>query len=335
MHALLDNLARIPVAVRDRIRNLTPQARRARSGQPWHGGEEGLSEALGSVLDGFAIYTAVRDRQGAIADFRVVYANDVAAVIAGSLPEDLIGTNLSETMWDYQASGLFNEHVRVVETGLAHAWTDLPVRLSGGEPETRFFDGLAAKHGDGFVITWRDVTDRKRRETKLEELASHDSLTGILNRRAFYSEMQRQVARWRRHGSVATLMLLDVDNLKGVNDAFGHDAGDLLLQLTASTLEDRLRTTDTVGRIGGDEFAVLLSETDAEAAEQVAQEVVAALRRRWFKVEDQRVTASASVGVARLEDVEDVQELMQKADEALYRAKRAGGGKVALPAAHS
>jgi diguanylate cyclase (GGDEF)-like protein len=166
-----------------------------------------------------------------------------------------------------------------------------------------------------------DVTDRKRAETKLRDLAEHDSLTGLLNRRRFDEELDESLVRLRRHGGTAALLLVDLDNFKEVNDTHGHKAGDEMLVSVASVLRKRFRAIDSIGRIGGDEFAALLEGADTEAAARVGHDLTVALR-------DLHVTAS--VGVVALHPETTAEAALIAADRALYRAKHEGRDRIAL-----
>ena len=173
--------------------------------------------------------------------------------------------------------------------------------------------------------------DRHELEAKLHELANHDEMTGLLNRRRFEEEMARHAASVRRHGGPTTLMMIDLDGLKEVNDRLGHAAGDTLLKAVALAIASRLRTTDVAGRLGGDEFALLLGNSTREGALRVAEDLrvaIAAARPASLGAQD---WSTASIGVAHSVErpADDGHALLAAADAAMYGAKRAGGGRVA------
>ncbi|HEY8495714.1 MAG TPA: GGDEF domain-containing protein [Limnochordales bacterium] len=148
----------------------------------------------------------------------------------------------------------------------------------------------------------------------LREQAITDSLTGLYNRRHFENELQREIARARRTGSVFSVLILDVDDFKHINDRFGHKEGDRVLRRVADTLRRACRRTDVVARWGGEEFAVLLPDTAADGAQQAGQRLVEAV------LEATGVTMS--VGWAT--SAEDAAtELLDKADQRMYEEKRA------------
>jgi diguanylate cyclase (GGDEF)-like protein/PAS domain S-box-containing protein len=191
-------------------------------------------------------------------------------------------------------------------------WVNLSVSMvrdSEGEP----------RH---FISQIENISDRKRLEEQLHWLADHDSLTRLWNRRRFDEELHRQISRSQRYAERAALLLIDLDDFKPVNDRHGHKAGDDLLVAIAAALKTRLRDTDAVARIGGDEFAVLTVNVSPEQAAAVAatlEEVVAATQ---ITAEGESVGVSASVGIASIDDSVDLDEdIFVRADRAMYREK--------------
>jgi diguanylate cyclase (GGDEF)-like protein/PAS domain S-box-containing protein len=187
----------------------------------------------------------------------------------------------------------------------------------------------AARH---LLLQVQDITDRKRHEEQLRYLADHDSLTGLLNRRAFSRTLDAHAALVERYGAVGALLMIDLDNFKFVNDTLGHAAGDELIVHVARLLSERLRVTDVLARLGGDEFGVLLPKAAPSAAMHVAGSLLAAIRGETITVAgtDRRITAS--IGVATFEDPAGVsgEEILINADLALYDAKEDGRDAVAL-----
>jgi diguanylate cyclase (GGDEF)-like protein/PAS domain S-box-containing protein len=176
----------------------------------------------------------------------------------------------------------------------------------------------------------QDISERKQVAEGLEYLVDHDFVTGLFNRRRFEQELSKETQRVARYGAPGALILVDLDHFKEVNDALGHKVGDDLLQEVASALRRRIRQTDVLARVGGDEFAVLLPHTGAQQAESVAGGIVAAVRRH-VEVDGgpSSIPVTASVGVA-LCDGPDATELMVRADHAMYEAKAAGRDRVVL-----
>jgi diguanylate cyclase (GGDEF)-like protein/PAS domain S-box-containing protein len=176
--------------------------------------------------------------------------------------------------------------------------------------------------GDRFVLTiLRNVTDRKALEQGLRVLAELDELTGIYNRRRFSEEVEKHLRASRRFGDPLTLLLLDVDGFKKINDTYGHHTGDKALQAVARALRGAVRETDLVGRLGGDEFVALLTRADDRGVDRV----IGAFRRA-LRVEDPAAGVSfcieASIGVARSEGADETCEsLLRRADRAMYAEK--------------
>jgi diguanylate cyclase (GGDEF)-like protein/PAS domain S-box-containing protein len=173
-----------------------------------------------------------------------------------------------------------------------------------------------------FISQIEDISERKRLEIALQHLADHDHLTELWNRRAFESHLRRQIAQCRRGSSPAALLILDLDGFKQINDTHGHAAGDALLVSVANTLRARLRATDCIARIGGDEFAVILSETRPEAVERVVESLAQQIRDGSVEVGGRTLAVSASIGVAILDkDAPDEREALDAADRAMYARK--------------
>ncbi len=209
------------------------------------------------------------------------------------------------------------------------------VRPDGESVWVRVSSSLV-RDGDGLpvhlVSQIEDISDRRRDEERLKDLADHDSLTGLLNRRRFDEELRTAVLRLRRHGGRTALVLLDLDRFKLVNDTHGHKAGDDVLGLVAGILRRRLRATDVVARLGGDEFAGLLFDTTAEDAVRVVGDLVSTIRASRITGETGEIAATASAGVVALEEYAGVggDEALVAADRALYGAKSAGRDRIAV-----
>jgi diguanylate cyclase (GGDEF)-like protein/PAS domain S-box-containing protein len=175
----------------------------------------------------------------------------------------------------------------------------------------------------------QDISERKELARRLEHLIDHDFLTGLLNGRRFEAEVAEELQRATRYGSGGAVLMIDLDNFKEVNDAFGHLAGDDLLRGVTGALRHRIRQTDILARVGGDEFAVLLPQTDAEQARVVADLIVKALHRHVAMLDGKSVRTTVSVGVAMLEGP-DAQSVLANADRAMYEAKAAGRDRFAI-----
>ena len=170
-----------------------------------------------------------------------------------------------------------------------------------------------------------------RRESQLEQLARTDALTGLANLRAFRTRLDEEVSRALRYRTSLTCAMVDMDNLKPINDELGHAAGDLAIATVAEVIRRELRQTDFGARYGGDEFVLLLPHTTGEEACVLAERVVARLVQAEVAVGGRTLSLSASFGIASLSDepLDDPgQTLVRHADAALYQAKRSGRGRV-------
>jgi len=194
---------------------------------------------------------------------------------------------------------------------------------------------------DALVIArqaMRDLADSneklRSRERELEDLAIRDPLTGIANRRQFTKVAGAEVERSRRHGTPLTLMVLDLDHFKSLNDRHGHAAGDAALVATTSLIEAMLRGHDMIARFGGEEFVVLLPGTELDGATQVAERLRAAVAQQTLEASDgSLIRWTMSLGVATLDPEQDgLDDLIRRADTALYRAKALGRNRVATEA---
>ena len=183
-------------------------------------------------------------------------------------------------------------------------------------------------HYEGMLT---NVTARKSFESQLQFLADHDPLTGLFNRRRFTEELELEIKLMRRDGHHSSLLMLDLDGLKGVNDAMGHQMGDALVRQTAELLHDRLRETDSVGRLGGDEFAVLLRGSRVNEADAVAQDLLDRFREREQVATAEPIRPTISIGLTSLRrNFTGAEEAVGAADRAMYEAKRTGGDRVAM-----
>ncbi|MCJ2054218.1 putative bifunctional diguanylate cyclase/phosphodiesterase [Methylobacterium sp. J-070] len=223
------------------------------------------------------------------------------------------------------------------EAGPARRALLLALRRSLGQRQPAVFEFRREDHtvqaelrpvaGDRWVVTLEDVSTRKAIEARADAMARLDPLTGLPNRLLLRERLAEALARLRRNGEACALLLVDLDRFKPVNDTLGHPVGDALLEKVADRLRSTVRPTDTVARIGGDEFVILQAGIRDAAGTQALARRIVDLIGRTYMVEGHLLTIGASVGVALApEDGTDADRLLKNADLALYRAKLDGRG---------
>jgi diguanylate cyclase (GGDEF)-like protein len=177
----------------------------------------------------------------------------------------------------------------------------------------------------GRMLTYADVTDLVRHAEELERLATTDGMTSVYNRRHFLALAEAEWSRFQRYHRPLTLLLIDLDRLKTINDRFGHAAGDAAMVTAAEVFRNNRREPDIVARVGGDEFAMLLPETEAAQGQIVADRLRQELKQRPLAADDGGLTLTVSIGLAQASlSMPNVDALMKAADRALYQAKAAG-----------
>lgn len=185
---------------------------------------------------------------------------------------------------------------------------------------------IAIQNAKLYEQAQQEIADRKKAEKAIQHLANHDALTGLPNRRLFNERINLEIARSQRNQLRFSVMLFDLDQLKNVNDSFGHNIGDMLLQAVAQRLLGLLRKSDTIARMGGDEFLLILPEMhQINDATLTAERILSALSTP-FHLEAHQINITTSIGISFFpDDGETVEELIKKADLSMYSAKEKGG----------
>jgi diguanylate cyclase (GGDEF)-like protein/PAS domain S-box-containing protein len=245
----------------------------------------------------------------------------------------------SDKLMDTDYLGLVDpsdrERLRVIFADLARSDEGVATaeyRVQHADGSSRFVESIISSLLNdptvrGLILNTRDVTDRKTLEDELAHQAFHDSLTGLSNRAVFRDRVEHGLARAARRGDSMTVLLLDLDDFKTINDSLGHDAGDELLVAVAGRLLGANRSSDTVARLGGDEFAILLEEGgDEERSAVVAERLIECLGPP-FEVRGREVFVRASIGIAIADALDSTDDLIRNADTAMYAAKSAGKGR--------
>jgi len=224
----------------------------------------------------------------------------------------------------------------LIQEAMVKGYAEGEVRVArsneDGEPGWRFLTARRVDIGGRcyLVGTGLDVTERRKLERELEHQAKTDFLTEAPNRRHFLDLADLELARARRYGRPFSVLMLDLDLFKNVNDRYGHRVGDLTLQKVVEVCRQILREVDIVGRLGGEEFGILLPETDTDQAMQVAERVRQAVASASVPLpEGGAIGITTSIGVATYGEADpDVEGVLIRADRALYEAKRAGRDRV-------
>ncbi len=163
---------------------------------------------------------------------------------------------------------------------------------------------------------------------EIKMLSIHDGMTGVFNHAYVIGEVDSEIERAKRYDATFSLILLDVDNFKEINDSYGHLAGDFVLKSMAQLIEKNLRTIDMVGRYGGEEFIVILPQTDLKNAHIAGERLRQAVEATTFLHDDKMIQLTISLGVATYQDGKNTQSLIKIADDNLYRAKKEGKNKI-------
>ncbi len=268
-----------------------------------------MRAVLGSIADGVIIV----DPQGVIG-----LVNPVAEHIFGYREAEILGKNIDTLLTDVttangRAIGLgAREAVGVRKSG-ATFQVDLTVCDTGRE------------ENPGYVVIARDITERKQAEQRLVYLAQYDALTGLPTRMLFHDRATQALARADREEKLVAIMYLDLDHFKHVNDSMGHHAGDELLKAVAKRITSCLRNVDTVSRLGGDEFTVILESIPHIDNATIVAEKILDVMHEPFHIESHELHVTVSIGITLYPmDDRDLAELVKHSDQAMYRAKQAG-----------
>jgi len=285
-----------------------------------------------AVLDNLPFGVVVMDK-----DIRIVYWNRMSEKLFG-LPEGFVHKQMPlasvlrtfAERGDY-GTGDVEEHVarrmEIIGNFQPHA-LELP-GSDGGVLLVRGVPVLVDAAPTGFIMLAEDISERKSHQAALERLATTDHLTGLLNRRAFLEAAEKEIRRAHRFGQAVSVLMIDVDLFKSINDRYGHPVGDEVLRRVGAELRQALRDEDIAGRIGGEEFAVLLVQATPPVAALVAERVRLAFAGASVDAGTAHFGFTASIGIATFTaGVDDVHQLLAIADQGLYEAKHRGRNRV-------
>jgi len=261
-------------------------------------------------------------------DNQIQAINPAFTLITGYTQEDVIGKNpnlLSSGQHDAEFYKEMWQSIHDDGFWQGEVWD----RRKSGETFPKWMSISVIKDDLGkinnYIAIFSDITERKTNEKRLNQLAHYDPLTHLPNRLLFTDRLTQLVTQAKRHGTQLSLLFLDLDHFKLINDTLGHDVGDILLQQVANRIVSCVRESDTVARLAGDEFTVILPETtSSHDADRVAAKIVAALSEPFMLNDKQRFTG-ISIGISLFpDDADNVDSLIKYADVAMYRAKDLG-----------
>ncbi len=267
---------------------------------------------------------------------KIIFANNAALSLMGSEDADTIGRPFGDfldiadrdqlhiPLWLQPNDAMYRPPIQESEFK-----DSAGKRFTVEYTVTPFFNNILDQMGK--IVVFQDISQRKDAENALLHMSTHDALTQLYNREFFLQTMDNTIAQAERSPRAFTIMFLDINNFKMVNDSFGHDFGDRLLKQVATRLTDSMRRGDVIARLGGDEFVLLLNElSDRDAVCAVAEKIISIISEPLI-LDGYEFNISTSVGVAQYPDNGvDTSTLLRAADLAMYNAKEAGQGKYAL-----
>lgn len=309
----------------------------------------GGTVTVGSIRDVTIQREAVIELEKSKADLRAIfdklpdtlYRTDMEGVITMASPScfDLLGYNQEEMIGTALASyyadpeerqntvhAIINSKGRPiqVESRLKHKngtiiWVSSNVSLRYGlDNNPAFIEGVA-----------RNICERKKMEAQLIEISRTDSLTGTYSRRHFIERSEEVINLMRRYQRPISLMIADIDHFKAINDNYGHQAGDISLRAFAKVCSEEIRETDILGRLGGEEFGLILPETSINEAKVLAERICKTVNALDIHIDNQTIKLTVSIGLVELCSVDgELDELMRRADLAMYQAKSCGRNQV-------
>jgi diguanylate cyclase (GGDEF)-like protein/PAS domain S-box-containing protein len=263
-----------------------------------------------------------------IKDQKICWANPLLADLSGLDKDSLIGKSTRDfylTDSDYQEIG--EAYAAVLARGEPF---ETEIKLRRGK-EGSYWCNLVGQAvdpdqpGEGSIWLFNDITAQKELERSLTIQATTDPLTGLANRRSFLKQLDRELARHKRVGEPATVIMADIDHFKKINDTYGHATGDDVLRHFADLSRQSLRSADLLGRLGGEEFGILLPATDVAEASELAERYRQLIANNPAKTDQGDISFTISMGISQLDSGDDSPDfVLERADEGLYRAKEGG-----------
>lgn len=288
----------------------------------------------GAVLDALTSQICILDTAGTIQFVNRAW-REFALENGGSPLHDDIGCSYLDVC--RVAAGPASEEARAFERGVRDVLEGRSDLFEMEYPchsptENRWFLGIVTPLKSelrGAVVLHANITDRKRVEIQLAKLAATDSLTSLPNRRFFLEFANREVRRAQQFGVPASVVMIDIDHFKSINDTYGHATGDEVLRRVAKAFSASIRKSDVIARLGGEEFAILLPGAGEAEARRLSEKLCLDLSESEISIGDNGLRVTASFGVAELSARDaTIAASLKRADAALYAAKRAGRNKV-------
>ncbi len=278
-----------------------------------------LSDVIELMLDAVCAV----DRDGVF-----VYVSPAFETVFGYKPKDVIGLPMITFVHDEDVEKTLQTVEKILSGAVEPRFENRWVHKNGNVVHVLWSAQWSEKHQVRVAVA-HDISERKQMEMQLRHMAGHDSLTDLPNRALLMDRIQAAVRKVRRDQSQLSLLFIDIDGFKSVNDTHGHATGDEVLKNIAGCLNGCVRASDTVGRFGGDEFLVVLNDTGgADEALMVGENIRLALMQ-LFESSGLELQLSPSIGLAHYpENAADFQDLIHCADQAMYEAKKAGGNQV-------
>ena len=274
-------------------------------------------------------------------EYRIRFWNDWMAMHSGRAAEEMVDRHLFDAYPNLNQPVFLRSFKSVFTFGNFYFFSQklhgylFPIRTFGSFQTS--FDHMQQsctvcplREGDGpqvthICITVQDVTEVAAYEKMLVEMNHRDSLTGTYNRRFFTSRLKEEFERHRRYKRPMSMLMIDIDHFKSVNDTYGHPCGDFVLKSVCGTVQSALRRVDILARFGGEEFCCILPETTYENSMMIAERIRSQVEESSYEYEGKTIRVTVSVGVPKPPGPEDSHEkLLKNADDALYKAKEIG-----------
>jgi diguanylate cyclase (GGDEF)-like protein len=280
------------------------------------------------TLADFYIFDGIPDSSGTIVDFRFSYINPNAERRLGVPRESLYGKVLTEVRPFMNKSGLIHKYREVVRTGIPYA---SEVFIDDEMIKGTWLNIQVVRLGNGIAITSRDVTEHRRRSDHVNYLAHHDHLTGLANRTLLHERLRHAILRTQDNGQRLAVLLIDIDYFKQVNDSLGHADGDILLATMGQRLLSSVRESDTVARMGGDEFVIVMPEFHTIRDVERCGEQIIRSASQPVEISGRKISLTLSVGITIFpENGRTAEELLRNADAAMYTVKDSGRNSLCI-----